>query len=68
MPRMAILRTVALIGGLILAIHAPVSAQVYRPPGPPPDQSALVSWVISLGLFLLIVTASLKSSKRSHQD
>lgn len=52
----------------MLALNASALAQVYDPPGPPPPQSPLIAWTISLFLFLAVLVASFKSSKRSKTD
>lgn len=64
--RNVISTVVAALGVTLTA--APVWAQIPSTPGPPPEQSPLISWIIALILTAIVLTAAMKSAKRGHQD
>ncbi|MDH3583333.1 MAG: hypothetical protein OER86_03880 [Phycisphaerae bacterium] len=54
--------------GTLLAGASSVLAKIGEPPGPPPDKSFVVPYIIAAVLTVAVCYGAMKSSKRSHQD
>lgn len=65
---MSTLRMMGLTVCSMMALNAPLLAQVHESPGAPSEQGPVFSWAVATVLFLAVLIASMKSSKRSHQD
>lgn len=65
---MSTLRIIGLTVCSVLAMTAPLAAQVHESPGAPPTQGPVLSWAIATVLFLAVLIASMISSKRGHED